>query len=93
LRLHPGKAVAPMHFPTLVRECELDAEIVAIVEDLLARKAVTRELGRGPLPPPIGALIDSEFTIASDLWDTVRTHPSETQRQAADALFRRWVLR
>jgi uncharacterized protein len=93
LRLHPGNAVAPMHFPTLVRETGLDAEIVAVVEDLLARKAVTRELGRGPLPPPIGALIDSEFAIAAGLWLTERTHLSDADRQAADALFRRWVLR
>lgn len=93
LRLHPGRAVAPMHFPTLVRESDLDAGIVAIVQDLLARKAVTRELGRGPLPAPVGALIDSEFAIAAGLWATERMHPDETQRQAADAMFRRWVLR
>ena len=93
LRLHRGKAVAPMHFPTLVRESDLDAEIVSIVEDLLASKAVTRELGRGPLPPPIGALIDSEFAIAADLWHAERAHPGDTERQAADAFFRRWVLR
>ena len=93
LRLHPGRAVAPMHFPTLVAESDLDREIVAIVEDLLARKAVTRELGRGSLPPPIGALIDSEFAIADDLWPARGTQQSDADRQAADALFRRWVLR
>jgi predicted nucleotidyltransferase len=93
LRLHPGQAVAPMHFPTLVRQSDLDAEIVSIIEDLLARKAVTRELGRGPLPPPIGALIDSEFVIAADFWHAERAHPGDAERQAADALFRRWVLR
>jgi uncharacterized protein len=92
LRLHPGRAVAPMHFPTLVGECDLDAGIVSIVEDLLARKAVTRELGRGPLPPPIGALIDSEFAIAAGMWGAERTHRDDTKRQAADVLFRRWVL-
>jgi predicted nucleotidyltransferase len=93
LRLHRGMAVAPMHFPTLVRESDLDAEITSIVDELLARKAVTRELGRGPLPPPIGALIDSEFAIAADLWHAERTHLGDAERQAADALFRRWVLR
>jgi predicted nucleotidyltransferase len=93
LRLHRDSAVAPMHFPTLVRESDLGAEIVAIVEELIARKAVTRELGRGPLPPPIGALIDAEFAIAADVWHAERAHPSDADRQAADALFRRWVLR
>ena len=82
-----------MHFPTLVAESDLDAEVVSIVDELLARKTVTRELGRGPLPPSIGALIDSEFAIAADLWPARAASPSDLGRQAADALFRRWVLR
>src|SRR5215470_15217825 len=53
LRLHPGAAIAPMHFPTLAAESDLPAEVAAIVQDLLARKAVTRELGTGTLPQPI----------------------------------------
>jgi predicted nucleotidyltransferase len=64
LRHHPGEAVAPMHFPTLMAECSPPAEIMAITEDLMARKAVARELGEEPLPPAIGAFIDSEFDLA-----------------------------
>ena len=41
---------------------------MAIIAELLARKAVTRELGSGPLPQPIGILIDAEFAIARDHW-------------------------
>ena len=45
LRLHPQRAVAPMHFPTLMGECDPPANLVEIVEALIARKTVTRELG------------------------------------------------
>jgi uncharacterized protein len=91
LRLHPGEAVAPMHFPTLVAESGMPADVVAIIAELLARKAVTRELGSGPLPPPIGSLIDTEFAIARDHWlgEPWRADPEVVA--AADDLFRRWV--
>lgn len=92
MRLHPGEAVAPMHFPTLVKESVLPADVVAIVDDLLARKAVTRELGEGPLPAPIGALIDQEFAQAREHWRDEPWRPERDAVVAADALFRRWVL-
>jgi predicted nucleotidyltransferase len=93
LRLHRGAAVAPMHFPTLVAESEMPAEVVAIVDDLLARKAVTRELGDGPLPMPLGALIDTEFATARELWRDEDSRPAPATIAAADDFFRRWVLR
>jgi uncharacterized protein len=91
LRLHPGAAVAPMYFPTLAAESALPAEVAAIVEELLARKAETRELGTGALPAPIGALIDAEFSTARELWLTgpVRLEPAMVA--AANDFFLRWV--
>jgi uncharacterized protein len=91
LRLHSGEAVAPMHFPTLVRESELPAEVVMIIDDLLVRKAETRELGRGPLPTTVGALIDEEFERARDVWPDRAEPPAVNDKLAADALLRRWV--
>ena len=92
MRLHPGAAVAPMHFPTLVAESGLPGEVTAIVDDLLARKAVTRELGSGPLPAPVAALIDAEFADAHERWRDEPWRPEPTTIDAANALFRRWVL-
>ena len=91
LRLHPGEAIAPMHFPTLVAGAELPGDVVALIDDLLARKAATRELGSGPLPAPIGALIDAEFTLARELWlrEDGRAEPATVE--AANGLFRRWA--
>jgi predicted nucleotidyltransferase len=56
-----------MHFPTLVAQSELPTDVVEIVDQLLARKAATRELGTGALPNPIGRLIDAEFSNAREL--------------------------
>jgi uncharacterized protein len=90
LRLHPGAAVAPMHFPTLIAECDLPADVRAIVDEMLARKAETRELGRGPLPLPIRDLIDCEFATAEAKEGKTVT-VSDAARAEADRFFRRWV--
>jgi predicted nucleotidyltransferase len=92
LRLHPGRAVVPMHLPTLVAESELPAELTATIADLLSRKRVTRELGHGQLPRPIAALIDEEFAQARDAWPRIAERPAADAVAASDALFRRWVM-
>ena len=43
LARHPEAVVAPMHFPTLMAESDLPPDVSAIVADLLACKATTRE--------------------------------------------------
>ncbi len=91
LRMHPGMAVAPMHFPTLVAQSDLPASITGIVDDLLARKAVTRELGTGELPQPIGNLIDSEFTTAREVWPSGPWRPEAAMVAAADTVLRSWL--
>jgi predicted nucleotidyltransferase len=91
LRLNPGAAVAPMHFPSLIAASDLPADVLAIVDDLLARKAVTSEIGAGPLPAPIGRLVDEEFALARDLWLDEAWRPDAETLAAADAFFRRWV--
>jgi len=92
LRLHPGEAVAPMHFPTLIGTSELPADVRVIVDDLLARKAIASELGSGLLPSPIGHLIDAEFALARQLWQEEPWRPDPTNLAAADDMFRRWTI-
>ena len=67
LRLHSDQAIAPMHFPTLMDECDPPSEVMKLTADLIARKAVTHELGGGLLPAPIANFIDQEFEIARPL--------------------------
>ena len=62
-----------------------------MVDELLARKAVTRELGIGALPGPIGKLIDAEFATARELWPSEPWRPEPAMVAAADALLRIWI--
>jgi hypothetical protein len=64
-----------------------------IIADLIARKRVTRELGRGPLPRPLAVLIDDEFARARDHWPRAAERPGADAVAASDALFRRWVTK
>lgn len=68
LREHPGAAVAPMHLPTLLAECELPAEVVAAVAELTELKSRTREMGSGAVPAPIAAFVTGEFEVAREVF-------------------------
>lgn len=92
LRLNPEAAVAPMHFPTLMAECEPPAEVRRIVDELLALKAVTHELGDGPLPPPIAAFMDQEFERGRELFEAGFVATSPEAREAASRFFRSAIL-
>lgn len=87
LRYHPGKAVAPMHFPTLLAECDAPTDVRRLVGDLIEQKAVSRELGIGVLPDIIGDFIDTEYAAAHVEFDTARRTPSPQARQAAQLFF------
>ena len=93
LRLHPGEAIAPMHFPTLMVESELPGEVTAVTSDLMTRKALTRELGIEPLSPLLAAFIDGEFQKARTSFDQDFVRIAEDGRQAADEFFRETVRR
>jgi predicted nucleotidyltransferase len=93
LRHHPDEAVAPMHFPTLLAECEPPAEVAGIAAELMARKAVTRELGAEVLPAPIGAFVDSEFAAARDAFPVGDASNQAEIRAACDVFFRLWMDR
>lgn len=91
MRLHPDTAIVPMAFRTMLAESDVPADCVAIIEDLLARKAETREMGHGPMPREIGALIDAEFGLAREHWPEPATRPTDAAIALADAFFRQWV--
>jgi predicted nucleotidyltransferase len=81
-----------MHFPTLMAEADPPADVAAITAELIARKAVTRELGVGVIPAPLLAFIDTELAQATDT--EARLRPPDPQARAeADALFRAETLR
>lgn len=89
LREHPGAAVAPMHLPTLLDECELPAELVAAVAELTALKSRTREMGSGAVPAPIVAFITGEFDCAVDAFPKTAERDLDRVRELTAAFFRK----
>jgi len=92
LRQRPSANIAPMNFPTLCAQADLpptvDAEIAALIE----RKATTRELGSGVVPPSLRALIENEIAAAETAFaETIAASPR--QIALADAFFRRAIDR
>ncbi len=92
LRRHPEHALPPMHFPTLMAECAPPLDVAGIVEDLIALKATTREMGSGPMPKALLTFIDEELALAKDKEIATRSVTPEAV-EAANALFRSITLR
>jgi uncharacterized protein len=91
MRGHPDQRVAPMHFPTLMAGCDPPADVAGLVADLLARKAVTRELGSAPLPACIARFVDDEFTEARAAFGDRPSVASDAARAEATAFFQATV--
>lgn len=89
LRCHPHDAVAPMHFPALLADCDAPGDVRAIVDELIAKKAVTRELGSGELPAPIAAFIDREFAAAQTFFGAGPRPATAAAQDEAQRFFRR----
>ncbi|WP_278263785.1 nucleotidyltransferase domain-containing protein [Nocardia sp. AG03] len=92
LREHPGAAVAPMHLPTLLAECELPSDVVDAVTELTALKSRTREMGTAPAPAPIAEFITAEFGVAADAFATRRPRDLTAARAITDEFFRSEAL-
>ncbi|MGY1943518.1 nucleotidyltransferase domain-containing protein [Nocardia asiatica] len=86
LREHPAAAVAPMHLPTLLRECDLPAELPSAVTELTDLKSRTREMGSGAVPAPITAFITAEFACAAEAF-AKSGHRDLTRARAITAEF------
>lgn len=93
LRLHPTQAVPPMDLPSLLATSDPPVDVAAEVAALTALKAVTREMGEGPLPPALAAFMSDEFARAADAVESGSVTAPERDmpalRAAAEALFRR----
>lgn len=88
---HPAEPVAPMNFRALLEEADMAPDIRAITEDLLERKAVTRELGRGRVPREIIDYVAASFAFARSRWPARAPAVSQAARRTADRFFRQWI--
>lgn len=82
-----GMAIPPMHFPTLIEQCDAPESVAAEVARLIERKSATRELGTMDVPEAIAAFVEGEYALAS-----ARTEPEPSDPAvlvAADQFFRK----
>lgn len=89
LRLNPGRPV-PVALSELRAAVPMPSAVTMFLDDLLARKAVAKELGSSPRIPELDALIDTEL-------ESARPHSAAVIQPAdllddANALFRELVL-
>jgi predicted nucleotidyltransferase len=90
--LRPGQGIPPMDLPTLLSECDPPADMVDDVAELLALKAVTRELGTGQIVPSIGRFILEQYDIGERLYETADTSVSEDAMDRANEYFRNAIV-
>lgn len=93
MRLHPDERVAPMHFPTLIAQCAPPSDVASITEELIARKAASKEMGSAPLPVAIRNFVDAEFTEARETFGFRNLTLGAAAKDAAEALFRMVIRR
>ncbi|MET3974304.1 nucleotidyltransferase domain-containing protein [Cellulosimicrobium sp. BE325] len=91
LRVRPD-AVPPMRLATLLDEGEAPSAVVREASGLVALKAVSREMGAGPVPAVLGRFVDDELAAASAATTAPGAEPL-TARSVAGELFRSAVAR
>lgn len=94
LAVHPAPALPPMDLPSLLAGTDQPADLVRCLDDLVQAKRVTREIGSGPVPAPVTALLDRALAqVPSD----AGRDPGATERARRDAAgffrdaVRRWA--
>jgi uncharacterized protein len=90
LRKHPETAL-PMNFGALSGGLDLPAGLSDFFDEMLARKARSRELGKGPRLVVLDSLIEGEIARAEQSLPEAMP-PSTGLYREADALFREIVM-
>ncbi|MEJ1229409.1 MAG: nucleotidyltransferase domain-containing protein [Galbitalea sp.] len=93
MRVNPTSVLPPMNLGQLLEESDPDPELVSATTELLARKAVTRELGRGTVPPAIARFVTEEFALATEEYEHADPCASDESRELASDYFRSAVAK
>lgn len=89
-RAHPQRPL-PMNLGELRAGLDLPPALDELLDDLLARKAASRELGEGPRLPDVDRLIEAEIAATEQALLEIAAPPPNLQ-EAADQLFHELVL-
>lgn len=94
LEQHPGESVPPMDLPSLMATTDQTSVIRRLVDELVAHKSQTRELGTGPAPAQLLAYASAALSRGEELFaDREPSDATGNRRRAADffrAAVRRW---
>lgn len=86
-----GRRLPPMRLQSLMADLELDAELRACLDGLIALKLETRELGTGRAPEPVMRYIRDAIPELEDWLKTQDLTPSGSSLLRADDFHRAWV--
>ena len=93
MRVNPHLSIPPMNLSELLEECDPPSEFAVEIRELIERKLVTRELGRGTVTPAIARFVDDEFALAYDTYEHAEMRTGDDAREMAKAYFRDAVAR
>ena len=88
LRTHPGQATPPMDLPRLLEQSNVEDEVVAEAMQLIATKAVTREIGTGQFPPALARFTQQEFELATASYEDASLVIRPENSKRVDEYFR-----
>jgi len=78
LEQNPDRTVPPMDLATALAESDAPEDVVAATRELIALKSVTREIGRGEVPPSIARFVTGQYERADALYELAERHdPAE----------------
>lgn len=91
LTQHPAESTPPMDLPTLLAHTQVPADVEAIAHDLVALKAVTRELGVGEVPVALRTYISDSLADGLSRFESRDLRDEAAIREIAADFFRRTV--
>lgn len=92
LQQNPKEVIAPMNIHELMQDISLERGVALEIEDLLARKAVTREIGAGIASDRLISFCQKEISKAEHAFSKP-VMPTQERKDKAEAFFLRMVDR
>lgn len=91
LRDNPGRGVPPMDLGSLLNESTVDTTLRGVIDELVALKAVTREVGSGAVPSEILGFVAAEFADATARYEDADVRPAADAIERCEAYFIRTI--
>jgi uncharacterized protein len=96
LRTHPGSATPPMDLGALLVQGDAPVPLREAVDELVALKAVTREMGVGSVPAIVTRFVTDELELAAQAWPPGAAQEASVagraEARALAAEFFRWAV-